>query len=791
MEKSILLIIILAFNNPIYGQNVICSGTVKENETQEILIGVSIRDVKRDRIIGNAHENGQFSIKLPVGQIKLEFSYTGYKSTLVDFYANEDTIIDVKLNAIELSEVKINAENINLGEKIGAIVLPMQQIKNVPALLGETDVLRALTALPGVSNGTEGSVGLNVRGGSPDQNLILLDGATIYNATHIFGFLSAFNTDAVKRVELIKGGFPAKYGGRLSSIIDINFKDGNKEKHNATAEIGILSAKLNIDGPIKKNKISYMFGFRTSYLDLLTARSKKNYRDTISTNYQNYNFYDVNAKVNFILKNNSALTFSFFQTADGFIRANLINAKQNESINTLRWNTTVGSIKFFQTFRKGMLFNSTLAYNRYFYDFGLSFRPIQKNASDKLDLTYMSGTLIHDLSWKNNFDYLINQKHTLNLGIDAIYQNFTPNITSVRLNGITNENQAKSIKSGSFNFYNALNSNWNEIFTSQIGYRISSYVIKDNKYIFIEPRASAMIDINKTSTIKISFDVMNQFVHLLSNNTLGFTNDAWLPSTKKVPPQNAIQYSLGYLKSVPKRNMYFSMEAYYKKLTNLIDYTEGTNPILDNATKNWEDIIQKKGIGNSYGLELLLRKETGKATGLIEYSWAKALRKFEKINSSEWYPYRFDRTHDIGISVSYQITKKFSFATNWIYTTGTPFSGGKYVYLDKSDKSNIAGGGVPIRLFFGSKNNLRLPAYKRVDLSITYQYKTKNNYTHKWSIGAYNLFNRYNPIAATQTLSEIGDYQGDKFIVNAYQTGNAYINLLRIIPYINYNFKIR
>ena len=757
------------------------SGKVFERQSNEALVGATVRLVTSNEFT-SCDESGAYRIFTGKRTNQIIASYAGYKADTIVIYTERDTSLNFYLEPMSLGELIIKAPKKNISDHLNSTSLSLQQIKNIPSLLGEPDVLRALTMLPGVSNGTEGSVGLNVRGGSPDQNLILIDGAAVYNASHLFGFLSTFNADAVKRVELLKGSFPARYGGRLSSVIDITFKDGNKEKANAEVGIGLIASKFFLESPIQKKRSSFMIAARSSYLDLFNLDNKKQFYKSTGKRFFNYNLYDINAKANFLIGKKGSLTFGAFLSNDVFFLAEKPK-DQVISENTIAWNNKIFNIRYLHPLTSQLSFNAQVTFNRYEYLF--------KYSSEKRDTTQVEESIkienkskIYDIGYKNNFDWIINRANNLSFGLEYYNQNFLPNLTQASIDGIKIERDidfsSKLRQSQSAALYMDWNWKINPFLGTSIGLRQANYQVDKVLFSYLEPRISVNFDMNQTNALKLNMSIMNQPIHLLSNNTLGLTNDAWVPATSLTPPENAIQYSLSYGRELKNIDTYLSIETFYKKMTNLIDYTEGANPVIGNASKGYEQVVQKNGTGRAYGIEFLLHKEVGKMSGIVEYTLSKSERLFSNINNGRWYNSRFDRTHDFGATLTYQINKKWQASTTFMFSTGAPFSGPSYFYILPTNSNQTSNN--PVFIFYEGKNNLRLPNYHRLDVGITYTKVTKRKRSMQLSFGAYNVYNRYNKIAGESAVF----IQPDSI-----NSVTFYRNLIPILPYFSYTFKFK
>ncbi len=548
---------------------------------------------------------------------------------------------------------------------MSTIKIPIKQITKIPALLGEVDVLKAVQLLPGVQSGTEGASGLYVRGGGPDQNLVLLDGTPVYNVSHLFGFFSIFNADAIKNVELIKGGFPARYGGRLSSVLEINMKEGNLKEYKGEATIGLIASKFTFEGPIKKDRSSFIVSARRTYIDILMQpfiRSQSGEQD-VSTGYY---FYDLNGKINYKLNEKNWWYLSIYNGDDKFYYKNKPYSYlydgvryEEESKANIGWGNITGALRWNHQFNDKLFSNVTTTYSR--YKFLISDYEAQSETTDSThtqtinSLAYFSG--IYDWNGKIDFDYIPSPNHYFRFGANGIYHTFQPGATNFTYSSQTTNIDStignKNIYASEFAIYAEDDWKISNHIKANIGLHLSGFLVNEKFYYSAEPRFSARYLFKNDWSIKTSFATMQQYIHLLTNSNIGLPTDLWVPAIDSVLPQKSQQVAFGVAKTLGKKYL-FSVEGYYKWMENLITYKEGANFI--NTSDNWENKIET-GKGWSYGAELFLQKKTGKLTGWIGYTISWTFRQFENLNFGEPFPYKYDRRHDVSIVTSYKINK--------------------------------------------------------------------------------------------------------------------------------------
>ncbi len=764
------------------------SGTVTDRASGEHLIGATIRDLKSGKgTVTNTF--GFYSLTLPSDSALIAITYIGYRPGAFQFLLERNTTQDVALEQSSvLKEVEIVAERYERIEEraqMGRIDVPIQQIKNVPAFMGEKDVLKALQLLPGVSGGGEGQSGIYVRGGGPDQNLILLDGVPVYNVSHLFGFFSVFNPDAVKDVSLIKGGFPARYGGRLSSVIEINMKEGNENEFHGEGTIGLIASKLTLEGPIKKGKSSFIVSGRRTYIDILARPLiKAGFKSNGGDGVVGYFFDDVNAKMNFHVSEKDRVYLSFYTGQDKFY---LNFGEKNDDYEDrfkagLGWGNVTTALRWNHILNPKLFANTTLTYSRYRFETSNGYESREKEnksvvSEDKFDLNYNSG--INDVAAKIDFDYLPNPDHYIRFGANAILHTFRPGkfragYSSYEAGGDSSSFSADysqaNVQATVFAAY--VEDDWkiNSRFRVNAGLHFSGFAPKGNPYFSLQPRLNTRYLFDRGWSLKAGFSTMRQYIHLLTNETIGLPTDLWLPTTDRVKPQDSWQAALGTAKTIGK-DYECSVELYYKEMKNVIAFREGASLL---QFSGWEDRVSQ-GRGTAYGAEFFVQKKRGKLSGWVGYTLSWANRQFDDINFGKVYPYKYDRRHDFEITGSYKFTERFSLAASWVYSTGNAVTLGNSRYLGPSTYGNF----MEEVTHTPERNNFRMPSYNRLDVGFDFT-KKKRRYTRTFSFGAYNAYNRKNPFFLfTDTDSQNGTTK----------TVLKKASLFPVLPYLAWNFK--
>lgn len=780
MNKFLLLVFLTTIGPfALAQQKYTINGYITDSETNETLIGAYINDELS--LNGTTSNNyGFFSLTLPAGKIKVAFSYVGYNIQYLEIELNKDLKIDLSLSSRnELGEISVVAKNQN--ERITSaqgskIVLPIEMIKGLPALLGETDVIKTLQLLPGVQSGTEGSTGLYVRGGAPDQNLVLLDGVTVYNANHLFGFFSVFNVDALKSVSFYKGGFPARYGGKLSSVVDVRMNEGDEKAYHGNFSIGLISSRIHLEGPIQKERTSFSISARRTYMDQLTVPIMKSKNDG---SYFGYYFYDMNAKINHRFSDRSRLFLSAYAGKDNLSVLSKSDVPTGEGRrienvkNNLNWGNITTALRWNYIFNNKLFCNSAITYSKY------NFKVESDNKIELRDLNqlridnYVFGSGINDLGYKIDFDFFPSPNHTIKFGSNYIYHTFKPGVKTVQSSN-TNEGDInrtfgdESICAHEFSVYGEDDFILAPRLKANIGFRTSIFNVQNSSYYSFEPRIAVNYLPVNNLTFKAAYSRMKQDIHLLTSSNLNLPTDLWVPVTRRIKPMEAEQMALSVVHRV-STGLDISVEGYYKKMTNLIEYKEGAT--FFGSSENWEDKVEF-GKGWAYGTELMVSKEFGKTTGWIGYTLSWANRQFEKISFGKIFPAKYDSRHNISVVLSHKFNDKIDVGTTWVYHTGnagtlfTQQINTEIPYF--SEQININ--------YFDTRNNYRMPPYHRLDFGINF-HKQKRKGVRTWNISIYNLYNRQNPLALRPDINQQGEYVLKQ------------ISLFAIIPTFSYNYK--
>lgn len=724
-------------------QAVVLSGFIEDRLSGERLAHAALSDQSgRKGVYANAY--GYFSISLPKGENHLLVSYVGYRTDTLSLTLLRDTTIHVLLEPSgHLPEVTVGAHsNGNAPPDIGKHRFSIEHLKAMPSMLGETDVLKALQSLPGVNQGTEGMSGFSVRGGSPEQTQILLDGVPVYNVNHAFGYLSVFNGEALKDVALYKGNIPALYGGRLSSVLDVTMKEGNLKKYTGRASLSPLAGAVTFEGPIKKDRASFIISGRRTWIDLLL----KLYYSIADTEYATgYNFYDLNFKTNWIINSRNRIYVSAYHGRDNsFVHWSDLGNKDKYRYNwgniTLsgRWNTIIHSRLFA---------NTTLYYSRFKYNNRQSLT--EPNTSQR----YTSGASsdLQEVTLKSDFNYQPHQDHTLRFGAALSYQHYAPEV-SFR-SALTAGSRWKDESEGdtwSATLY--LEDEWSisERWQLRAGIRTSILRVPQKTYCSLEPRIAISRIFSDRSSLTLSWSNMQQPLHLLSNSSMDRKTDLWVPATRKIKPGYSNLLSLGYRKSF-NHGVEFTTEIYYNDIRRTIRYEEGIR-YLKEREQSWQDYVYI-GKGRSYGLEMMLHKQTGKLTGWISYALSKSERSFDRIQAGKWFPFEYDRRHKINAVANYRLNDKDHrlfykmVSLNFVYSSGSYTTIGRQSYsalpMFGGNPDNRYSAWWEAREYINHPNNYRLPAYHHLD--IAFHWENKASVGSSWSVGIYNVYFRENP----------------------------------------------
>ena len=770
LRTFFLLVFTTLFISGYFSQNTFTiSGTVEEASSGEVLIGVKVRVNELQGVTTSTNEYGFYSITLKEGVYTLDYNSNGYevKTENVDLKENLKLNIQLAPKLKEAAEVVISAKkkdaNIQSAQT-GVEVLDPKQLAKIPVIFGEKDIIKSMQLTPGIKSGGDGSSGFFVRGGSSDQNLILLDEAPVYNASHLLGFFSTFNSDAIKTATIYKGTQPAQYGGRLSSVLDIRMNEGNNQKFKVSGGLGIISSKLNIEGPIVKGKSSFLISARRTYADVFLKLSKRENLKSASLY-----FYDVNAKLNYRLSDKDRLYISGYFGRD----------KLGVSGFGLTWGNVTGTARWNHVINSKLFSNTSFIVSNYIYDIGIS-----SNGSD-----ISINSTLQDYNLKQEFQYYPNSRNKIKFGFNSIHHSIVPGqieadegsgaIDIVLKPRLSWENAA--FISNEWNATEKINVNYGlrGVGFSQLGNGGEYYTYKNgavattdvyemnkiiNSYFNLEPRVSASFIYSKTASIKAGYSRNVQNVHLISNTTGDNPTDIWIPSSKNIKSEIADQLTLGWFKNFKENKYEFSLETYYKDMQNQIDYKDGANTLANSLLEG--ELLY--GIGRAYGLETYFKKTAGKFTGWLSYTLSKTEKKIEGINSNNWYNARQDRTHDLSIVGMYDLNKKITISATFVYYTGNAVTlpSGKY-YVNNQ-----------VQWLYTERNGGRMPLYHRMDLAVTWYKKQTEKYESSWNFSIFNVYGRENAYSLAFRES------ADKTKTEVVQT-----SLFKMIPAVTYNFK--
>lgn len=811
--RSFYAYFLFLFSSALFSQNFSISGSVSDAFNGESLIGATVY-LKENKKASSTNQYGFYSINSPKGTYVLICQLIGYTtySTTVELNANRS--LNIKLATLEkqLGEVEItakgNEENVK-STQMSAVNLDMAEIKKIPAFMGEVDILKTIQLLPGVKNAGDGNTGFYVRGGGPDQNLILLDEANVYNASHLMGFFSVFNGDAIKNVNLIKGGMPAQYGGRLSAVLDINMKEGNNQNFQVDGGIGVIASRLTIQGPIIKNKSSFIISARRTYIDVLA----KPWLDRSDFKGTAYHFYDFNAKFNYIINDRDRLYFSSYHGRDVFDFTDVEGGFSTH----IPWGNTTASLRWNHIFNPKLFSNTTAVFS----DYDFSFAATQ----DDFEFKIKSG--IRDFNLKYDLNYFPNSKHNVKAGVNYVYHIFTPTNVSAK-QGETSFDLGKIIKLYSHDVAVYAGDDWeltNKL-KANIGLRYGNFTQvgpftrfkKDQfekiidtvdykpgqkvvNYDGLEPRLALRYSFNPRTSIKASYTRNYQFIHLATISSLSLPTDVWMPCTEQIKPQIGNQYALGLFKNFKDNQFETSVEVYYKTMANQIEYKEGAEP-SDNVYDNPDNAFTY-GKGWAYGAEFFVKKAKGKFTGWIGYTLSWTWRHFDEINYGQNFLAKYDRRHDASLVLTYDLDKLWNFGLVWVYGTGNRGTLPNGFFLYEGSQSHD----------YGLRNSYQFVPYHRMDLNVTFtpdrekhlekkrkrmleRYvkegkdttliivpkKWAKHFSNSYTLSIFNAYNRYNPYFIYFTRT--GDFASGTLKVGAKQ-----VSLFPILPSITWNFK--
>lgn len=768
------------------------SGHITDAASGENLAGATVT-IGTTGNTSNAY--GFYSLQVPGGPMKLQVRYLGYEPLELFIPAIlEDTTLTFGLQPLSnvMQEVSVVAEKVTDLQQANRLTMRGAEVKQLPRLMGEADALKAIQLMPGVQAGLEGSSDLVVRGGSPDQNLILLDGVPVYNVSHLLGLFSVFNPDVIKTVDLIKGGFPAPYGGRLSSVVDVQLKEGNTQRYSGEGAAGLISSKLLLQGPIKNDKTSFLIAARRTYLDLLAAAVAAMSGEAIS----NYHFYDLNAKINHTFSPTNRIYLSLYAGQDKFSdKQEYSGMGMNEQENfSMRWGNSTSSLRWNHVFGPRLFSNLTLAHSRYRFGQQSELQRQENEQSIFRSTDYSSS--IKDWGVKADFDYLPHARHSIRFGANFTNHSFRPETVTLKTDTLTLTSDSFSdIVAQEFYTYAEDRIQLSGRLQASAGLHLSGFAVNGEFYSSLQPRLGLGYTSATGISVRAAYATMAQYLHLLSNPSTGTPTDIWVPATDKVKPQRSWQATLGAA-SVLARQWELTSDVYYKEMRDVAEFKDGADFIndflSDGPETNFANFVSPpyetrivRGKGWSYGSEWMLRKRTGKTTGWLGYTLAWSWRQMDSVNFGREYPYTYDSRHSISVVANHQLTDKLSIGGSWVYRTGFVTTLPAASYKAYNEVHFPEGASWPATEnvdYLGERNNYRMPAYHRLDLSLTHT-KKKRWGERSWNISIYNAYNHKNPFFLRLSKS-----QGSNGVGNPprrlYQ-----VSLFPVLPSFSYGFK--
>lgn len=773
------------------------SGYLTDAKSGEALIGAKVY-IPSLKVGAETNTYGFYSLTVEKGTYTIEFRFSGMSNYSKEFDLSQDVSFNYEMGSTEkqLQEVVVSAkkgENIN-STKIGQIELDVEKIKTLPAFMGEVDIIKTVQLLPGVSSVSEGGQGFYVRGGGPDQNLVLLDEGVVYNAAHLFGFFSVFNADAVKSVNLIKGGMPANYGGRMASVLEVNMNEGNNKKFKVKGGLGVISSRITVEGPLKKDKGSFIVSGRRTYIDLIM---KAAIPDSSPFAGSGYYFYDLNLKLNYRLGPKDRIFLSGYYGKDQFT----FGSKEDDFKVEMPWGNGIAAFRWNHQFSNKLFMNVITTFSDYQFSFG--------SAQDEFQIKLKSG--VRDLTGKVDFSYYPSTRHKVKFGVETVYHTFNPSSVSAQSQDVVFDTGTPEML---YSFESAIYAmdefDVTEKLKINAGLRYSMFQhvgpftryvngdisTPDTSFTYsngdivkfydgLEPRFSGRWLLNDNNSIKFGYSYNYQYVHLTSLSAVSLPTDIWYPSTDKAKPQKGWQGTVGYFRNFFKNQYEGSVEVYYKGMKNLIEFKEGALP-GDNLNDNTDNLLVF-GEGWAYGIEFFFKKSVGKLTGWIGYTWAKTERKFPDLNNGNVFPAKYDRRHDLTVVAGYKLNDRLTFGASFIYATGNTLTLPSSWYVQEQN----------LLFNYGARNSTRMAPYHRLDLSVTLYDKAfkkkydeatgetiqvKKNFRSNWSLSCYNVYNRANPFFLY--VDNDGDFLKGDFKITVKQ-----VTLFPIIPSLTWNFE--
>jgi hypothetical protein len=745
MRRLLLLLLFLQAAAMCIGQpRHIVSGFISDSKAGERLTGATIFNTFSNN--GTVSNNyGFFSLSIPAGNCNLEFRFIGYKSIIKSWEIRADTFLNIRLEqGINLEEIKISGRHPKQGfPELSPLSQPrinMQMIESVPVIMGESDVLKALQYMPGVKQGAENSASMNVRGGSADQNLILLDGVPVYNVNHLLGFFSVFNTDAIKDVELIKGGIPARYGDRLSSVLNISMKEGNLKESSGVFSISPVAGRFTIEGPIKKDTASFIVSMRRTFLDIPLRTYLSLVRDDGNFGYY---FYDINAKANWILNSSNRLYFSVYMGKD----SQFSNGREGKDIKSqfrYNWGNITSVLRWNKVFSAKMFSNFSMYYSHYHH---LQLGKAEDRSSSVL---FKTKSDLKDLSIKADFDYYTTPYFTVRFGGKVSRMEFSPNIRQIRTTDSDiafNQNYKNHAHQADIYLENSIQAGKLAV---NAGGRLTGYFTGNKNYLHFQPRLAASYQLFQNFNVNAAYTQMIQSIHLLTNSSLGMPTDLWVASTQNIAPQEAKQVSFGFSHNA-RQGYLFGIEGYYKWMDKVIRFDEGVS-FLTTKESNWENLVLT-GEGRAYGIEFLSQKDVGKLTGMLSYTLSWSDRRFNGLNNEKCFPCKYDRRHDVSVMAEYTLKK--SYKTTRSLSAGFTLQSGNNLSIPDVEYEGLLLPGFEFneynkdwgtrRYTYDNPNNFKMPTFHHLDIGYSIVKQKTGNRSVTWSFTIYNVYNRMNP----------------------------------------------
>jgi len=764
-------------------QKITLNGYVKDVENGEALIGANIV-VKGTSTGAITNTYGYYSLSLKPGPYTIVYSYVGFSETekKVNLQADQTHSIELTPSAEMLNEVVVKSEMKNnniVSSKMGIEKLDSKTINKIPVLFGEADVIKTIKLLPGVVSTGELSSNISIRGGGRDQNMLLLDEATVYNNSHLLGLFSVFNNDAIKNVQLYKGIIPAQYGGRLASLIDVRMKEGNTKKFTGVGSIGLLTSRLTVEAPIVKDKGAILISGRRTYMDLFTRAMHKMSPERAPNEIPLY-FYDLNAKANYIINENNRLYLS------GYFGRDVFNSSVGDDASmSTDWGNYTGTLRWNHIVNRKLFVNTSLIASK--YDYSLDSKLTLRDDEDEVHIETSWIAWLKDYTLKSDFGYFLNPRNTIKFGISGTYHDFNVGDVSSLVDTSHYKFQIPKYYCYEWSAYLS-NEQTFEKFSLEYGlraslfqnvgkakyYTLEDYEVADtltasggkvyNQYWGLEPRFSVSYIINSSNSVKFGYARTNQYIQVASNSESGTPIDTWMPSSKNIKPQISDQVSLGYFMNLNENSIETSVEIYYKYMQNQIEFKEFAQTYLNEFIE--EEL--RFGVGRAYGVEFMIKKQSGKLNGWVSYTYSRSERKIKDIQETGWYRSPYDVPHNLSVVANYDITKRLSLSGNFVLTSGKPFNAptGRFEYGDE------------IGIYYGEKNSSRYPMYHRLDLGLEWKNKPHKRYNSSWTLSVYNVYNRKNA-----TIIYFKNVKDNQYMTAAYR-----VSLLPIIPTIAYNF---